>query len=86
MIRLKPIAEQLLMEDTQPTWGEVKQAFEAIANQFLEDVAGRLGECEVKVSRLARHMAFAHMAVIDAAALVSGRYIGVTSNNFFAWT
>lgn len=29
MIKLKPIAEQLIQEaDDMPTWGEVKQAFE----------------------------------------------------------
>jgi hypothetical protein len=39
MIRLKPIAEQLLMEDTQPTWGEVKQAFEAIVGKENEQEA-----------------------------------------------
>lgn len=39
MIRLKPIAEQLLLEDTQPTWGEVKQAFEAIVGKENEQEA-----------------------------------------------
>jgi hypothetical protein len=39
MIRLKPIAEQLLLEDTQPTWGEVKQAFEAIVGKANEQDA-----------------------------------------------
>jgi hypothetical protein len=33
VIKLKPIAEQLLLEDTQPTWGDVKQAFEAIVGK-----------------------------------------------------
>lgn len=34
MIRLKPIAEQVLQEaDEMPTWGEVKQAFEAIVGK-----------------------------------------------------
>ena len=39
MIKLKPIAEQLLLEDTQPTWGEVKQAFEAIVGKANEQEA-----------------------------------------------
>ena len=34
MIRLKPIAENILQEaDDSPTWGEVKQAFEAIVGK-----------------------------------------------------
>lgn len=34
MIKLKPIAEQILQEaDDQPTWGEVKQAFAAIVGK-----------------------------------------------------
>ena len=34
MIRLKPIAENILQEaDESPTWGEVKQAFEAIVGK-----------------------------------------------------
>ncbi len=34
MIKLKPIAEQVLQEaDDAPTWGEVKQAFEAIVGK-----------------------------------------------------
>ena len=34
MIKLKPIAEQVLQEaDDTPTWGEVKQAFEAIVGK-----------------------------------------------------
>ena len=34
MIKLKPIAENILQEaDDSPTWGEVKQAFEAIVGK-----------------------------------------------------
>jgi|DEB19_MinimDraft_3_1074340.scaffolds.fasta_scaffold00723_6 hypothetical protein len=40
MIKLKPIAEQLIQEaDDMPTWGEVKQAFEAIVGKQNKDEA-----------------------------------------------
>ena len=38
MIKLKPIAEQILQEaEAMPTWGEVKQAFEAIVGKSSKD-------------------------------------------------
>lgn len=40
MIKLKPIAEQILQEaESMPTWGEVKQAFEAIVGKSSKDEA-----------------------------------------------
>lgn len=44
MIKLKPIAENILQEaDEMPTWGEVKQAFEAIVGkEKKEEVIGAL--------------------------------------------
>ena len=34
MLRLKPIAEQILQEaEETPTWGEVKQSFEVIVGK-----------------------------------------------------
>ena len=58
MIKLKPIAESILQEaDEMPTWGEVKQTFEAIVGkQNKDEVSKSLKQVAKSGSKLAANL------------------------------
>lgn len=78
MLRLKPIAEQILQEaDDTPTWGEVQQAFEAmVGKKNKEEISKSLKQVAKSGSKLAANLLTGGLFTVVSDALDAIETIG----------